>query len=87
LFIRNIYPVSNYIFVEKLIELCSLTLTHIHFSGNKLLLVQKAKEMVPMEIKFISIHWISYLICYPQFNPRKHLVISFLKFSQKISYC
>lgn len=36
-----------------------LTLTHTHFSGNKLLFVQAAKKMVPTRIKLISIYWTS----------------------------
>ena len=57
LFIRNIYPISKYIYGKSLLNCVDwLSYSDTYFFGNKLLLVQAAKEMIHMRIKLISIY-------------------------------
>ena len=57
LFIRNIYPISKYIYGKSLLNCVDwLSYSDTYFFGNKLLLVQATKEMIHMRIKLISIY-------------------------------
>ena len=60
LFIRNIYPISKYIYGKSLLNCVDwLSYSDTYFCGNKLLLVQVAVEMIHMRIKLISIYCMS----------------------------
>lgn len=57
LFVRNVYPISKYIHGKSLLNCVDwLSYSDTYFSGNKLLLVQAAKEIIHMRIKLISIY-------------------------------